>query len=124
MITGIGTDICEVKRIQALLEKRGEAFINKLLSPAEREAAPQPINANWLAKRFAGKEAVVKAMGTGFVDGLFFCDIEIFNDEHGKPYVELSQKAVSMLPEGVHVFLSLSDEKAYASAFAVIEQRN
>lgn len=123
MIFGIGTDICDVKRIQDLLEKRGSLFINKLLSDVEYASAPQPITANWLAKRFAGKEAVVKAMGTGFVDGLFFGDIEIFNDEHGKPYVALSQKAVDMLPEGVHVFLSLSDEKTYASAFAVIEQR-
>lgn len=123
MIFGIGTDLCDVKRIATMLEKRGLVFVNKILTAAEQEKAPQPLTANWLAKRFAGKEAVVKAMGTGFVDGLFFGDIEIFNDETGKPYVVLSAKAKAMLPHDVRVFLSLSDEKAYASAFAVIEQK-
>lgn len=123
MIFGIGTDLCDVKRIAAMLEKRGEVFVNKILTPAEQQNAPKPITANWLAKRFAAKEAVVKAMGTGFVNGLFFGDIEIFNDKAGKPCVVLSAKAKATLPHNVCVFLSLSDEKAYASAFAVIEQK-
>lgn len=123
MIYGIGTDLCDVKRIEKLLEKRGDVFMNKILSEAERAVAPQPISANWLAKRFAAKEAVVKAMGTGFVDGLFFGDIKVFNDAAGRPYVELSPKAQAMLPQQVHVFLSLSDEKTYALAFAVLEQK-
>lgn len=123
MIYGIGTDMCDVKRIEKLLEKRGDVFINKILSEEERAVAPQFVNANWLAKRFAAKEAVVKAMGTGFVDGLFFSDIKVFNDKAGRPYVELSERAQAMLPQPVNVFLSLSDEKTYAIAFAVLEQK-
>lgn len=123
MIYGIGTDICDVTRIEKLLEKREQKFIDKTLTAAEQAAAPQPLSANWLAKRFAAKEAVVKAMGTGFVDGLFFGDVEVFNDDAGKPYVKLSAQAVAKLPEGATVFLSLSDEKTYAVAFAVIELR-
>lgn len=123
MIYGIGTDMCDVKRIEKLLEKRGDVFINKILSEEERAKAPETITPNWLAKRFASKEAVVKAMGTGFVEGLFFGDIKVFNDEAGKPYVELSAKAQAMLPQPMNVFLSLSDEKTYALAFAVLEQK-
>ena len=123
MIYGIGTDMCDVTRIEKLLQKRDDVFINKILTEAERQKAPQPMNANWLAKRFAAKEAVVKAMGTGFVDGLFFGDIEVFNNEAGKPEVKLSAKAQAMLPQPMNVFLSLSDEKTYAIAFAVLEQK-
>jgi len=123
VIFGIGTDLCEVRRIQTMLNKRGDVFTNKILTNAEHEKAPKPITPHWLAKRFAAKEAVAKAMGTGFRDGLWLSDIEIFNDVAGKPCVVLSSKAQAMLPQGAQVFLSLSDEKTYAIAFAVIEQK-
>lgn len=123
MIFGIGTDLCDITRIERMLKQRGDVFIRKILTPKEEERASKPLKASWLAKRFAAKEAIVKAMGTGFVDGLWFSDVEVLNNAAGKPYVILSAKAQALLPQGAEVFLSLSDEKAYAMAFAVIEQK-
>ncbi len=121
MIYGIGTDLCDIRRIEKVYNRFGNKFIHKLLSNEEQAAMPENITSGWLAKRFAAKEATVKAMGTAFRNGLFLSDIRIFNDPNGKPVIKLSPLAAGFLPENNKLFLSLTDEKAYAAAFVVIE---
>ena len=124
MIVGLGNDLIDIRRIESTLDKFGDRFLSRVFTDVERAKSDKRANrAASYAKRFAAKEAVVKAMGTGFVEGLFFGDIKVFNNGAGKPYVELSAKAQAMLPQQMNVFLSLSDEKTYALAFAVLEQK-
>ena len=101
MICGIGTDICDISRIQAVYAKFGVRFTAKVLSDHD------------------AKEAFAKACGTGFSDGLTFKDISILNNKKGAPEVVLSDKIARADRK---VFVSLSDEKGYALAFVVIEQ--
>lgn len=130
MILGIGTDIVNVTR----LEKSDEfllRFIKRSLSEAEQHAmnvrclSDTQSRALYLAKRFAAKEAVVKAIGTGFKDGIYLSDIEVFNDDNGRPTVALSGNAEKYLRKicgkSFRVHLSLSDDYPFATAMAVIE---
>lgn len=127
MILGIGVDLCDARRIEASHERFGARFLDRIYTPDEQAhalAAARPHLS--LAKRFAGKEAVSKALGTG-VRGFLFTDIEIASDPLGKPHVLLHGGAVEvlrrLLPEGRtgHIHVSLSDEDPYATAYAVIE---
>ncbi len=131
MIFGIGTDIVNVTR----LEKSDEflsRFIKRSLSKPEQQAmqdrglATLQSKALYLAKRFAAKEAVVKAIGTGFKDGIYLSDIEVFNDDNGRPTVVLSGNAekylIKVCGDSFKVHLSLSDDYPFASALVVIEQ--
>lgn len=111
MIIGIGTDIVEIARIEKF---DAEKFAAKILNANEITALTK-LTATKLAKRFAGKEAVAKALGTGIGAELAFHDIEISNDAAGKPLAKILTR-----PE-LKVHLSLSDEKNYAVAFAIIE---
>lgn len=119
MIVGIGTDLCDQRRIERLHRRFGARFENRLLHPDER---PARISPQLLAKRFAAKEAVVKAMGTAFRHGLFLKDVRIMHAPSGQPVVVLSAKAQAFLPPGCVVHLSLADEHPYALAFAVVAQ--
>lgn len=121
MIFGVGCDICQIKRIDRVYKKHGQRFVNRLLAPEEQRT---PISSAFLAKRFAGKEAVIKAMGTAFTKGLFLKDVRITNALSGQPIVTLTDKAQAYLPPHVKVHLSLSDEEDYALAYAVIEVRD
>ena len=124
MIFGIGTDIVQVSRMQDNLTKHGERFAERILADSEMarfldHARP----AQFLAKRFAAKEAVAKAFGTGFRDGLSLRHIEVINDEHGRPLLQFKEMAQE-LAEKFHIcesHLSLSDEPNYAIAFVVLE---
>ncbi|NLR82011.1 holo-ACP synthase [Chitinophaga eiseniae] len=124
MIIGIGTDIVEVPRIAAKLAK-GEGFRNLVFTPyeityCEKQAAP----ADSYAARFAAKEAVLKAMGTGWGNGgINFDEIEIRNDEAGKPEVYLIGKGASRYGTmGIKkIWVSLSHEKSAAVAMVIIE---
>ena len=124
MILGTGIDIIEVARIQASYEKFGERFINRILRPAEiayclshRKPAP------FLAARFAAKEAISKAFGTGIGQYLGWQDMEVGREESGKPFVILHDGGVALLRErgGRIVHLSLSHTANYAAAIAVLE---
>ncbi len=125
MICGIGTDIVAVARLQANLDRYGERFAARILTASEmavfREAANK--KAHFLAKRFAAKEALVKALGTGFRDGLSLRDIAVANDALGKPVLEFSAKLADRLrARGITRWhLSLTDEREYALAFVVLE---
>lgn len=125
MILAVGTDIIEIQRIKDALERRGELFMKKLLTPAEcdycmRFTPPFPR----IAGRFAGKEAIAKAMGTGIGQELSWLDIEILNDRSGKPVVRFSEKAEDLLktlaPKG-SILLSISHCKAFATATALLQ---
>jgi holo-[acyl-carrier protein] synthase len=124
MIYGIGTDLIEVERLEALAE-RGDSYLEKVFTPAEIEYCQNHgRKAEHLAVRFAAKEAFLKALGTGLRDGLSFTDIEVQNDDLGKPSLLLTGKARECV-EGLgirQVFVSLSHIKAVAMAVVILEK--
>ena len=125
MIVGIGTDIVAVARMASGIEKYGERFASRILSSDEFKIFSQHTNqAHHLAKRFAAKEAVVKALGCGFRDGISMRQVEISNDPLGKPQVTLYNKAAERAGNmGVtEILLSLSDEREYAVAYVVAQK--
>ncbi len=129
MIFGIGTDIISVERIEQSLERHGDKFAERILSEAELEkyqelCKKRPKNkVAFLAKRFAAKEAISKALGTGMRKGIDFVQLSIIHDALGKPMVTLSGKAEQWAKQNhiQKVQVTLSDEKHYAVAFAVAE---
>jgi holo-[acyl-carrier protein] synthase len=124
MIVGIGTDIIQIDRIKKLFDKYQEAFLVKNFHPKECEFfsnLSQEKSISYLAKRFAGKEAVSKAFGSGIGAGLAFKDIAILNDEFGAPYVEISSALGENLAKN-KIHISLSDDYPIAVAFVVISQ--
>lgn len=124
MIVGIGTDIVDVERIQGVYQRQGEAFAKRLLSENEWNRFKQHIfPERYLAKRWALKEAVSKALGTGIAQGVSFHDMTIKNHESGQPYLELTGGALQKSNKlGITDWsISVSDEKTHAVAFAVAE---
>ena len=124
MIVSIGTDIVDIKRMQANLEKSGQRFAQKILSPNEyQEFLVVNKPAHFIAKRFAVKEALLKAVGTGFRDGVRLSDIEVIHDEYGKPslkcYHTVEQILVKLEVGRMH--LTIADEQDYAVAFVLLE---
>ncbi len=124
MILGTGIDIIEVPRIRASYEKFGERFLNRILRPGEiayclshRQPAP------FLAVRFAAKEAISKAFGTGIGKHLSWQDMEVQRKESGEPFVVLHAGGLELLKQrGARtVHLSLSHTESYAAAMAVLE---
>jgi holo-[acyl-carrier protein] synthase len=129
VILGLGSDICDIRRIEASLARFGERFTHRLFSEAERARAERrPLGrAATYAKRFAAKEACAKALGTGFRRGVFFADLRVVNLPSGQPTLSLHGGAAARLaaltPEGYEalIFLSLTDEYPYAYANVIIE---
>lgn len=124
MIFGIGTDIVRVARMQEDMDRFGERFAERILTTNELNEYRQNNNkANFLARRFAAKEAAVKALGTGFSRGVQLHDIEIAHDEQGKPLLEFSGKAREYLLEKriIIAHISLADEQDHAVAFVTLE---
>ena len=124
MILGIGIDIIEVGRIQASYERFGERFLNRILHPAEisyclSHKAPAP----FLAARFAAKEAISKAFGTGIGAQLGWQDMEVRRKESGEPFVILHEAGQRLLQaRGAQaVLISLSHTQAHAAAVAILE---
>ena len=127
MIVGIGIDLCDARRIETSMDRFEGRFLDRIFTDNEKAhafAAAKP--ALSFAKRFAAKEAVAKALGTG-VRGFLFIDVEVVSGHLGKPHVVLHGGAADRLRELVpaghvaHIHLSLSDEAPYATAYAVIE---
>jgi holo-[acyl-carrier protein] synthase len=131
MILAIGSDLCNIERIQASLDRFGERFENRVFTAAERaKAARRPFTrAGTYAKRFAAKEAFSKAVGTGFKRGVFMKDIGVVNLPSGAPTLALSGGAAARLaalvPDGHEavLHLTLTDDHPWAQAFVVIEAR-
>ena len=126
MIFGVGTDIVELSRVQETLDRFGAHFVDRLLMDEERalfEANRWPVR--FLAMRFAAKEATVKAMGTGFRNGMWIRDVGIINNDWGRPlviYSERGQGVCDSLGIGAsHV--SLTDDAGLIVAFAVVEKK-
>lgn len=121
-IIGVGTDIIQVERVRGVLLRHPETFRERHFTPLEQAYCDEHRDpSERYASRFAAKEAVAKALGTGFGKDLEFLDIAIGNDPKGKPYVELSERAVAK-HGNVTIHLSMSHCKEYATAFAVIEK--
>jgi holo-[acyl-carrier protein] synthase len=122
---GIGVDIVNNKRIISLIKNK--QFVIRTFDKKEILLSKKIINkTNYFSKRFAAKEALVKAIGTGFRDGLNFKDIEIANNKQGKPYYVENTKLKEFIKKQMkiknfHLFLSISDEKEYSIAFATIQ---
>lgn len=124
MILGTGIDLIEVGRIQSSYEKFGERFLNRILRPDEIQYClthkrPGP----FLAARFAAKEAISKAFGTGIGEELGWQDMEIKRKPSGEPYVVLHDKGIELLQKrgGKIVHLSLSHTEFHATAIAILE---
>jgi holo-[acyl-carrier protein] synthase len=119
MIQGIGTDIIEISRIQRSIERYGERFLDRLFTEDEQKYCGRHKESfRHFAGRFAAKEATVKALGTGFSDGIQWLDINIVNDSAGKPTIVLSQKLMEMFDSPV-MHLSISHCQEYATAFVI-----
>jgi holo-[acyl-carrier protein] synthase len=124
MIVGVGVDLIEVERIQAVCERHGERFLKRVLCPAEIEycqgfRVPGP----YIAARFAAKEAVSKAFGTGITGELGWRDIEVAHHPSGQPYVILHERGRALLEKrgARRLHLSLSHTQGHAVAVAVLE---
>ena len=123
MIFGIGTDLVELARVQATYDRFGDHFVQRLLMDEERALfAKTRQKTRFLAMRFAGKEATVKAMGTGFAHGVWIRDIGILNDPRGRPIVTWSQRGQKVCAElGIGAgHVSLTDDAGLILAFAVV----
>ena len=125
MIFGIGTDIIEVKRIKKRLEDN-DALRKKLYTKAEQDycESANVVMYQSYAARFAAKEAFFKALGTGYRYGMAFHEIEVLNDELGKPFIEPHGKVKEYLKNNKikHIHLTISHVKKMANAFVVLEK--
>lgn len=120
-IFGVGIDIVEIQRIKETYSRYGERFARKILSNSElRNFYNNKNKISFLAKRFAAKEAVGKALGVGIKNGSILKNIEIKNDLNGKPFVNINNIKKLNMTEKKEIHISLSDEKKYAVANALI----
>jgi holo-[acyl-carrier protein] synthase len=131
MILGLGSDVVNVARIEASLERHAERFLARCFTPAEIALADgrPAMRAAALAKRWAAKEACAKALGTGLGRGFGFIDIEVGNDPLGAPSLTLhrgaAERLAALTPPGhtAHIHVSLSDDLPWAQATVLIEAR-
>ena len=128
MIIGLGSDLCDIRRIQNSLDRFGARFTQRLFTEIERERSERkPDAAASYAKRFAAKEACSKALGTGFRRGVFWRDMGVVNLRSGQPTLALTggaaERLAQMLPGGMRgvIHLTMTDDHPYAQAFVIIE---
>ena len=125
-VIGLGTDIVNINRIKKIYTKYGNHFLDKILTESEKKIEKKNSrlkNIETIAKRFAAKEAISKAIGHGFSKGIHFKNIEIYNDKNGRPYANVNGKAkiiLNKISKKHNIFLSLSDDKPWAVATALI----
>jgi len=125
-IFGIGTDIVNIKRMEKIFSKKRSTFKKKIFSKKEILYCENKRKSySYYAKRFAAKEALSKALGTGIRKGINFKDIEILNDKMGKPYINLRGSTKNFLNKKIKykkykIYLSLSDDAPWAQATAII----
>ena len=128
MIIGIGSDLTDIRRIQASLDRFGERFTHRVFTEVERARSERKGDrAASYAKRFAAKEACAKALGTGLKRGVYLADMGVVNARSGQPTLSLTGGAAArlaaLIPPGMDGFIhvSLTDDHPYAQAFVVIE---
>ena len=125
-ILGVGTDIVEVLRIKILIKNK--SFIKRIFTKSEiLNSKKTNYKANYFSKRFAAKEALMKAIGTGFTKGVNFKDICVVNNKLGRPNFKYNNKIKKLINskfkiKNFNLFLSLSDENNYSIAFVIIQQ--
>jgi len=127
-IIGIGSDLCNIERIQNSLDRFGERFVARVFTATEKaKAESRPFTrAGTYAKRFAAKEAFSKAVGTGFKRGVFMRDIGVVNQKSGAPTLALSggakERLDALTPSGhrAEVHLTMTDDHPFAQAFVII----
>ncbi|MBI3157205.1 MAG: holo-ACP synthase [Burkholderiales bacterium] len=131
MIVGIGTDLCDVRRVQATLARRGERFAEKVLGPDElrvfhaRRARAEARGLRFLATRFSAKEAFSKAIGLGLRMPMTWRACEILNHPSGQPYLRLHGALAEWFDaRALQAHVSVSDETDYASSIVVVETRS
>ena len=127
MILGLGSDLVDIRRIEKVLERHGDRFIQRIFTPIERaKAERRATRIDTYAKRFAAKEACSKALGTGFRNGVFFRDMGVVNLPSGRPTMSLTGGALARLkeitPDGfeARIDISLTDEYPLAQAIVII----
>ena len=128
MILGIGSDLCDIRRIERSLERFGERFTHRVFTDGERARCDRKAaRAPSYARRFAAKEACAKALGTGLANGVFWRDMEVVNLPSGQPTLRLTggaqERLAAMLPAGhaAKVHVTLTDDPPMAQAFVIIE---
>ena len=132
MIVGLGSDLCNIERIQSSLDRFGERFVDRVFTDIERAKADRRVmtRAATYAKRFAAKEAFSKAIGTGFNQGVFLKDIGVVNLSSGAPTLALTGGAKAKLdaltPPGhaVDIHVTLTDDHPWAQAFVILYARS
>ena len=131
MIYGVGTDICDVRRIALTLARRGERFAQKVLGPHEmevfraRRAKVEARGVSYLATRFSAKEAFAKAIGLGMRTPMTWRDCEIVKAPSGKPQIRLHGALAAWFDaRGLQAHVSVSDETDYAASFVVVESKD
>ena len=131
MIYGIGTDICDVRRIEASFARRGERFALKVLGPGEleifnaRRARSEVRGVRFLATRFSAKEAFSKAVGMGIRMPMTWRSCEILNAASGKPFIRLHGALAQWFDErGLRAHVTVTDESDYAASFVVVETQD
>ena len=129
MIIGLGADLCDIRRVEKVLARFGDRFVQRVFTEEERARAArrtEALHAGTYAKRFAAKEACAKALGTGFSQGVFHSDMGVVNLPSGAPTLVLTGGALARLeaitPEGMQTTLALTmtDEVPYAFAQVII----
>ena len=127
MIIGLGTDLIDITRIEATIERFGWRFLDRIFTPLEQAKSDRRANrAASYARRFAAKEACSKALGTGFRRGVFWRDMGVVNDPSGRPTMKLTggaaRRLAQMTPPGmeVRIDVSLTDEPPIAQATVII----
>ncbi|KAA0123479.1 holo-ACP synthase [Methylobacterium sp. P1-11] len=128
MIVGIGSDLCDIRRIARTLDRHGERFTHRVFTDGERARCDRrAARAEGYARRFAAKEACAKALGTGLSDGVFWRDMEVVNLPSGQPTLRLAggaaERLAELLPAGhaARLHVSLTDDPPMAQAFVIIE---
>ena len=130
MITGIGCDVVELKRVEEVLLKHGERFVERILTPNEMHLYHKRLSLSkshalaFVASRWAAKEAVSKALGTGIAEDVTFHSMEVMHNTKGAPLMLFCNALRErLMKEGIFVHISITDEKMMVAAFAVAEQR-
>jgi len=129
LILGVGSDLCDIRRIERVISRHGERFLLRVFTQAERaraERRTEKLRAGTFAKRFAAKEACAKALGTGFKRGVFHSDLGVVNLPSGQPTLRLTGGAAERLRaitppgQGALLALTMTDEYPYAFAQVII----
>ncbi len=128
MIIGLGNDLCDISRIKKTLLRHGDRFTHRCFTEIEREKSDKrKMRAASYAKRFAAKEAMAKALGTGISQGVYWQDMGVENLPSGKPSMVIRGNAkkilLSLVPNGFkpHIHISITDDNQMAQAFVIIE---